>query len=144
MPQLVASHWGTLSGNPQVIEFVLIQSFCILAPAVVIAVFCFVLNCFLSKQKQISLRFDLLTLALLVTVAAIIVTLTKLVLLETEKSGEPRREPNFLIHFYTLLTIPLVLLIRSLIDSFWSARQQRAARKNRTLQSGEDLPTISK
>lgn len=63
-------------------EIILLQSICMVVPMVLIVGLCLVLNCVLSKQKQIALRFDLTTLIMFVTALGIVWPLSK-VLLDT-------------------------------------------------------------
>jgi hypothetical protein len=107
-------------------EIILLQSICMIVPMLLIVGLCLVLNCVLSKQKQIALRFDLTTLLMFVTALGIVWPLSKVML---ETPARDQSSGHWVLGFYSMFLLPLVWFFRHLIENHRRRRQQIAARK---------------
>lgn len=113
-------------------EIILLQSICMVVPMVLIVGLCLVLNCVLSKQKQIALRFDLTTLLMFVTALGIVWPLSQVML---ETPSRDQSSGHWVLGFYSMFLLPLVWFCRHLIENHRRRRKQIAARKALTLRA---------
>lgn len=120
-------------------DVIVLQSIWAIVPAVLIVGLCLALNCVLSKQRQIPLRFDLTTLIILITTLCVLWQVTAFVIQFRGKFGDNNRPGMASLGFWVF---PFVWFVRQLIETWRQNLQRRVAQKSIELPKQVSIQTM--